>query len=218
MPSTLAVGGPYTITYTYTNASGCTGASSQNTSITSGFNCLLPQNLTVVSSTGTTVTVRWDYSSSSSFQIRYKKPTSTTYTTKTFSASACQNTYTLTGLKKNTAYQINVRSYCNAGTASAWSNTVTVTTPAARMMDDDEQIVLSPNPATDKFTLSVPAEIAETGYRVQILDAKGILADEYYFEQQSTSEIEVSRLPSGLYFVRIIPLTGMPETIRLIRP
>lgn len=213
--SAVPNGGPYTISYSYTNSSGCTGTTSQSTSVASGYNCLLPQNLTVVSSTSTTVTLHWDYSSSSTFQVRYKKPTSTTYTTKTFTASACQNTYTLTGLKKNTTYQISIRSYCTSGTASAWSNTVTTTTPALRLAEVSEAWNLFPNPASGSVSIAVPEKFQDVPVRITVVDVRGVTILEQTIQAENPIQLNLSDVPPGFYLIQLQPNGNPVQWLKL---
>ncbi|MEO6670597.1 MAG: reprolysin-like metallopeptidase [Ferruginibacter sp.] len=54
-PATAGVGGPYTITYTYTNANGCTNTSNQQTTVTAA--CTVPARPGTISTVGGTAKV-----------------------------------------------------------------------------------------------------------------------------------------------------------------
>lgn len=206
LPSALAVGGPYIITYSATNTTGCTASASQSTSITSGFNCLTPQTLTATILNSTSVTLRWAYSSSNQFQIRYRKTGTTTYSTKTITATACQNSYTLTGLRKNTSYEVSIRSYCTATTASPYSNTVTFTTPAVRMaFESDSPITLFPNPANDILHVKADESWEDQAVSIKIIDLNGRVKQSINTVFQSDLSLDISDLSEGIYVLQLLP-------------
>ncbi|MFM7217483.1 MAG: T9SS type A sorting domain-containing protein [Bacteroidota bacterium] len=201
-PATLAVGGPYSIVYTATNSYGCTGSATQTTSIQSGFNCLIPQNLVVTAVTGTSVSIRWAFSSSSQFQIRYRKTGTTTYTVKTIAATACQNTYTLTGLKRSSTYEIGIRSYCSSTTATAYSNAVTFTTAAARLDERfDNAWSVYPNPVDGFFHLQSPRDLQEETVSVRIFDLTGRLAKGFENVLPNQTTLETDGMSAGTYLL-----------------
>jgi hypothetical protein len=202
-PSALPIGGPYSITYSYSDMNGCTNSVSGTTSVISGYNCLTPQNLTVNSLASTSVSFSWNYSSANSFQVRYRKVGAATYTIKTFAATACQNNYTLTGLKKNTNYEMSVRSNCSSG-ASAYSNTVTFKTPAARLAGTEQEFRIYPNPVSDWLNFELYSEKPVKG-EIKIVDMIGriVFQSTPEWNDQGTYKVNLDHLPDGIYIMQI---------------
>lgn len=215
-PSALSVGGPYAITYTVTNSSGCSGIITQNTSVVSGFNCLTPQSLVLTGLTGTTASLRWTQSSSSQYQVRYRRIGTTNYTVKTFTTSACQNTYTLSGLKRNTSYEISLRSFCSSTTASGYSNVITFVTPSARIGDREESVwSLYPNPAGAEVYISVPEEYEANNIHLSVTDMAGRIVLQRNLEiANGEVSFPAGDLTSGLYLVTIF-LADIAESVPL---
>jgi chitodextrinase len=117
-------------------------------------------------------------------------------------------TYTITGLDDATTYVVYVRSECETGIYSDWSEGVTFTTETVGIDDvDSESISLYPNPASSTVTLTG----VENGATVTVIDMNG---RELYKLQTTNSQltIDVSQLSQGAYFVRI---TG--ERVNAIR-
>ncbi len=71
-------------------------------------------------------------------------------------------------------------------------------------LDDNilEQITVSPNPSNGLFTIKVPTAI--NGYNVAVVDQLGkVVYQENVFEGSIDKDIDLSRLPSGIYNLRI---------------
>ncbi|HRH67109.1 MAG TPA: fibronectin type III domain-containing protein [Bacteroidia bacterium] len=128
-PATAGVGGPYTITYSYTAANGCTGTSSQQVTVTAGNNnCLRPFNLTTTNIANISAQVNWDISvTADTFRIRYSVSGTTTYLYKDVNGSGGVSSATLSSLSPGTLYQYQVSSICR-GVSSGYSGSVTFTT------------------------------------------------------------------------------------------
>jgi hypothetical protein len=128
-PATAGVGGPYTITYSYTAANGCTGTSSQQVTITSGANnCLRPFNLTTSNIANISAQANWDVSvTADTFRIRYSVFGSTAYLYKDVNGSGGIHSASLINLSPGTQYQYQVSSICR-GVSSGYSNPATFTT------------------------------------------------------------------------------------------
>jgi chitodextrinase len=117
-------------------------------------------------------------------------------------------TYTITGLDDATTYVVYVRSECETGIYSDWSEGVTFTTETVGIDDvDSESISLYPNPASSTVTLTG----VEGEATVTVVDMNG---RELYKLQTTNYQltIDVSQLSQGAYFVRI---TG--ERVNAIR-
>lgn len=160
--------------------------------------CQAPTNLAQLSVTDNSVTVVWtNHAESDEWQIRYRtgngdwevQNTTTTY---------CQ----LSGLASGTTYELQVRSVCDNETTSDWSTSLFVTTTG---IEDylQSQITLSPNPAKEYVNVqctmnNMPLEGAE----IEVLDMYGKLLQTIAISSEIT-QINVSGLASGVYFVRV---------------
>lgn len=113
-PANAGVGGPYSITYTYTTGQGCTGTQTQNVTVTTPtVNCLLPSNLSASNITNTSAQVNWGSAATAdSFMVRYAVHNTTNFTWKKISGSPNVVSTSLTGLAPGTQYDWWVRSLC----------------------------------------------------------------------------------------------------------
>ncbi len=221
-PATAGIGGPYTITYNYTSSAGCSASQSQSTTVTAGYNCSVPQSVTVTNITGTTARINWTGSSAPQFKVRYRKSGSSTYSYKTFTWVSGTNYYVLTGLKRNTNYQASIQALCTGGN-STYSTAVSFRTTSAttRMAAPENQIsenqieswVIYPNPAQTYLSVEnvsirdkqlIPYEVYDITGRLQ---QNGFLGD---------GMVHVSSLSNGIYLLKLI-LADKTETIRFIK-
>lgn len=160
--------------------------------------CQAPTNLAQLSVTDNSVTVVWtNHAESDEWQIRYRTGNgdwavvnmTTTY-------------YQLSGLAPNTTYELQVRSVCDNETTSEWSSPLYVTTTGIENYLQG-LITLSPNPAKEYVNVqcsmnNVPLEGAE----IEVLDMYGKLLQTITISSEIT-QINVSGLASGVYFVRV---------------
>jgi hypothetical protein len=108
-------------------------------------------------------------------------------------------TYTITGLLDATTYVVYVRSVCEAGIYSDWSNGVSFTTEMIGIDDvDNANISLYPNPASSTVTLmGIEGEAVVT-----VVDMNGKVISEFRI-QNSEFTFDVSGMAQGAYFVRV---------------
>lgn len=83
-----------------------------------------PTGTTITNITSVSAKVIWQGEQNSTYQVRFKPLTSTTYTT----FSLTSNSIIISGLVPSTIYQLNVRSICENGIASNWGSEVQFTT------------------------------------------------------------------------------------------
>ncbi len=121
--------GTYTITVTH---KGSLNGGSQNFSLiitgltptTTVCTADTPSNVRTSSISATSATIDWDVVTGTTYEVRYRQSGATSWTTK----AAASNTYSISGLSPNTAYEAQVRSLCSNGTASAFSSSTNITT------------------------------------------------------------------------------------------
>ncbi len=131
--------GTYTITVTH---KGSLSGGSQNFSlIVTGLTptatvCTAntPSNLRTSNIGATNTTIAWDAVAGASYEVRYRQSGATSWTTQAINS----NTYAISGLSPNTAYEAQVRSLCSDGTASSFSSSTNFTTT-------DQQISYCPS-------------------------------------------------------------------------
>jgi len=112
-PASAGVGGPYTITYSYTNGQGCTGSQAKQVSVTTPtVNCQLPSNLNASNVTNTSAQVNWANSTADSFMVRYAVHNTINFTWKKITGQPNVLSTVLTGLLPGTQYDWWVRSLC----------------------------------------------------------------------------------------------------------
>lgn len=91
-------------------------------------NCTSPTGMNVQNITAFTANLSWTSSvSASSYTVRYKTLSSSTWTTATTTATS----YSLSGLSPMTTYEFQVQSVCGSGGTSLYTSSTTFTTGAA---------------------------------------------------------------------------------------
>ena len=102
------------------------------TDFTTDISCHAPTGLTVAGITSTGATLSWT-SDADDFNVRYKKVSDEDWTLVEGTISA--KTYVLIGLTPATAYQVQVRTYCDAADQSAWTDAASFTTDCAAIAE-----------------------------------------------------------------------------------
>ncbi len=126
-PSIAGVGGPYTITYSYTDANGCSNSYSQSVLINQGYNCGVPQNVNASNITPFDALITWTDATAAKYKIKVKIPGTQGATVKTLNVPN-STSYQLNGLAPNTNYKVFVRTVCS-GQPVVYSSPVQFTTP-----------------------------------------------------------------------------------------
>jgi len=113
-PSTAGVGGPYVISYYYTDSNECSNEASQPVQVDQHVtNCGTPTLYTAADISPFSATVIWGPDVSAlQFNIRYRKVGTVTYKYKTVSGVPSVTSAVLNNLLPNTTYECWVKSYC----------------------------------------------------------------------------------------------------------
>lgn len=188
-----------------------------STPVASG--CALPPSLTAGATTATTVTVDWvAVSGAGWYQFRYKPSASATWITGS-TAGAAAVSKTFVGLASSTAYDVQARTYCPNGIASAWSATANVTTgPSAIILNGDNTakqdvaaknianpemgVKVYPNPVVDQVTIELNVEEANANTAVKLIDMSGRVVREMNIatvEGINAFDMNLTNLNSGVY-------------------
>ncbi len=161
--------------------------------------------------TSTTAQLNWiELPCASYFQVQYRVTGTNTFTP---SINVSDNSYLLTGLMPNTAYQARVRSRCvapNPATTSAWVyiffSTVAplglegISAPM-QTISGEETIRIFPNPGDGRFTLQLVTETAGPG-TLFVFDGLGQLVFEDRIEVVKGANVfhlDLSQLSVGWY-------------------
>ncbi len=112
------------------------------------------------------------------------------------------------GLLPNTCYEWQVRAWCdaNGNKKSAFTSLDTFcTNPGSRLdsrIENELEFKMIPNPARDKvyFEFDGSLENEEQG-KIRLMDSRGQLVIEENVEAAGKQELDVSLLPTGMYFV-----------------
>lgn len=124
-------------------------------------------------------------------------------------------TVTLSPLQPETEYSVYIRSKCGDETYSIWSDRVSFQTSAVGISQPTTlapQILVHPNPA--KGAVSIISSSIGGKAEVAIVDINGRTVAEYEIaDLHSGSKIDISHLPAGSYFVRIVS----PDTSTILK-
>lgn len=122
--------------------------------------CLVPDNLDVDEITETRATLTWTpRGGESSWNVQYKKASVSEWEDP---IAVSETTYTLTGLRRATVYEVRVQASCNTDDQSEWTNPISFTTecgiwpinPHSRLSENFDHVDASDFPPAcwDKFS------------------------------------------------------------------
>ena len=129
------------------------------------------------------------------------------------------NTYTLTGLRKSTTYEVGLQTTCTTG-ASAWSTSITFRTAAVRLSNgmslvtsESGNCTLYPNPVGRSLTFGCDENLGMSNYDYQITDIAGRV-----MKSGNTSDgaVDVESLSAGTYILQVNTTEGI-ENLRFIK-
>lgn len=170
--------------------------------------CLPASNIAVTSTTTTTATVQWTAGDGQTrWVVNYGEQGFSVgqgyVDTLDISFQPFENVYShiLTGLEPETEYDLYIRTLCDEGMQSVWSDRVSFTTTLSSIRSDLQSpttdITVHPNPASDQATLDgLPADAVVT-----LLDARGSRRLTATAPAEGRLSIDCRTLPSGVYFI-----------------
>ena len=166
--------------------------------------CEAPTGLDTVNVANQHIVIHWtDNAGASQWNVQYCTPNAP-WTTE----NAYATTHTIAGLEGNTTYQIRVRANCGGGDLSDWSDIIEVTT---KNVGIDEHLLnsikLYPNPANDVINVQCTLNNVQVA-ALEVFDVYGKLINTINDIDNPTS-INISRLASGMYFVRVTTEEGV---------
>ncbi len=188
-------------TYTFKVRALCSAASHSPWSAAATFTtaaCDAPTGLAASAVTHNSATITWTANGAAAYEVSYGIGTSAAQGAL---LAATTNSLSLTQLEPNTTYSVYVRSHCTDGITSNWSPRVTFTTADTATQGIDSgttpSVSVSPNPASDRVLVQ-----ADGLQRVEMVDASGRSVATLYGNQAVT--LDVSRLDTGVYFLRLL--------------
>jgi subtilisin-like proprotein convertase family protein/F0F1-type ATP synthase assembly protein I len=206
-PCVAGVGGPYTITYSYTDINGCSNSATAAVSVTSlsSYNCITPFCLSSSNITSTSARVAWSsLVTATKFRVQYAIGNATNYTYKNVNnASFAQ----LNGLQANKIYNWRVQSQCG-NNSSAFSVTGTFTTLlSGQRIETGSSGILSVYPSlADKFItvdFTVEKEMKATIYIMDIAGKKQSQTEVDLSDGENQFHISTENLSNGIYLLQV---------------
>jgi hypothetical protein len=161
--------------------------------------CATPTLLTAFNINTTTAKIRWT-SNAVNFSVKYKSSSSTSWTTVTSS----NDTLSLSGLIKNTAYNYQVKAICSTipSDTSTWSAISSFTTLNDVGIQDvnNKALIIYPNPSTDYIKIE---GITDINSIVTIQNIEGKILLEEMFADIKNDRIDIKDFAKGVYFVKV---------------
>ncbi|MFI5218487.1 MAG: fibronectin type III domain-containing protein [Bacteroidia bacterium] len=169
--------------------------------------CPTPSGLTsTIGTAGNSVTLAWNSTSASSYNIRYRVTGSLAWTNTTSST----NSKTITGLNSGANYEWQVQGVCASGGVvilSAWSASAFFTTPAP--------VTISPNPADNRIMITYESS-SDQNLNFAIRDFIGVInlsVTKTVTAGTNQIEINIAGLKNGIYYLEAIGTEGK-ETLK----
>jgi len=200
---TVPPSSPGTYSITVTSANGCTGTSSYTLSAT----CTLPTQLATTSITATTAYASWTQPACVyGYIIRISKHNANSWTNYTITPNTH---YTFSALSRNTSYDWQIQSNCNASGSinSGFSPSKTFAT-LPRLADGESDnnsyaFNVYPNPANDHAIIAFTAG-SEDNFSIRLIDVTGrIIQSENYTSVigENQYQMNLSQVAKGVYTV-----------------
>ena len=113
--------------------------------------------------------------------------------------------FSIQGLESDMIYDVYVRNICDEGVYSAWSAKLQFRTTVAinSVSDDDLNVIIYPNPATNETIISVDRISGQVEFVVVDINGRIIEAESIRCEGSLLKNINVRNLAKGTYFIHI---------------
>jgi hypothetical protein len=165
--------------------------------------CNVPTGLHTTTVENEAIAIAWDNDANvTSWNIQYR-PVGGTLA----SATSTTNSYNITGLTGLTTYEIQVQADCGDGNVSDWCTAITAQTTNVGIEEYLlNSISLFPNPANDVINVQCTMNNVQVT-ALEVFDVYGKLINTVNVIDNPT-QINVSNLASGMYFVRVTTEEG----------
>ena len=116
--------------------------------------------------------------------------------------------YSITGLVNGNVYEVRVQAVCDGGVVSDWSAILTATATNSGIETWlENSVVLFPNPAKEVVNVQCTMNNVQLGGEVHLFDVYGKLLQIVPITAETT-QINISGLAAGMYFVRVTTKEG----------
>lgn len=117
-----------------------------------------------------------------------------------------ENPFTLTGLERNSYYDVYVRNQCTENVYSVWSTPVVSfqTTNVGIDAVEAAQLQIYPNPATGAVTISISGQNGMVKIDIVDINGRTVVSDNLQCDTDCVKTMNVESLSQGAYFVRIV--------------
>ena len=169
--------------------------------------CDAPTGLQATNVENEAIAITWDANASvNEWNVRYRPTTEEQWTFVTVNT----NSYNITGLTGNTVYEIQVQANCSDGNISGWSGSITAQTTDVGIVNHlENSIVLFPNPTKDVVNVQCTMNNAQCS-GIEVVDVYGkVVRTAVGANNDSPTQINVSGLAAGMYFVRVTTDEGV---------
>ena len=165
--------------------------------------CDVPTGLHTTDIQNESISIAWDANPNvTSWNIQYRPVGG-----QLSSASSNTNSYTITGLTMDTQYEIQVQAVCASGT-SDWCTAITAQTTNVGIESWlSKSVILYPNPAKEVVNVQCTMNNVQSGGELHLFDVYGKLLQIVPITGETT-QINVSGLANGMYFVRVTTEEG----------
>ena len=168
--------------------------------------CEAPTGLHATNIENEAIAIAWDANTAvSDWNVRYHPITEDPWTFVTVNT----NSYNITGLMGKTTYEIQVQANCSDGDISGWSGSISVQTTDVGIENYlENNVVLFPNPANDVVNVQCTMNNVQLE-GIDVVDVYGkVIRNVVGANNDSPTQINVSGLASGMYFVRVTTEQG----------
>ena len=166
--------------------------------------CDVPTGLHTTDIQNESVSIAWDANPNvNSWNVRYRLANGSWN-----SGTSPTNSHTITGLTGDKDYEIQVQAICADGT-SDWSASITAHTTNVGIENWlSNSVNLFPNPAKEVVNIQCTMNNVQLGGELQLFDVYGKLLQIVPIISETT-QIDVSGLADGMYFVRVTTESGV---------
>ncbi len=185
--------------------------------------CVTPYDLNTTNILPNSATISWTPDvTADSFMVRYSRLGTTNYRWKKISGAGGVSSTSLTGLTNNADYQWQVRSICSGVSVSVYSASYSFNTPLVRLakqetISSDEQLLVYPNPAHDKFNIRFVTS-DNVSCQFYLIDIAGrIIYHEKFnsFTGENLKNIQTTGISSGLY-IGVLESDNLKKEVRIL--
>jgi len=167
-----------------------------------------PKNLAVTKTTAASITIKWEASEDES-AVSYNL-----YLNDELVKNVTALQYTYRSLKEGTTYKISIEAIDEYGNKSEKLSVNAIPGQGQSgevAINETEKAIINvyPNPVDDVLFINTDAD----NYKVAIYDMRGTMIAEY----QNATEIDMSSIMNGLYFVKVITNNNQIAVIKIIR-